>query len=177
SNSASAAGSLTRVSQWTLEGVEASIRTMNASAAGGNGVASAFVVNMVVKRKPLFMLRLVMIPLALIVILSWSVFWMDRSSLGDRMSVSFVGILTAVAYQITLAGTLPKVSYVTFMHGFLNISFLSMSASVVINLVVGAADKRGHEHGDRIDRRCRWIFPVIYFGLNAIALAVAFLFF
>ena len=55
-----------------------------------------------VKRQPLFMLRLVVIPLCLIVMLSWSVFWMDRSSVGDRMAVSFVGILTAVAYQITL---------------------------------------------------------------------------
>ena len=175
--SASSDGILTSVPQWTLKGVEASIRSMNTPNVGGKGVASAFIVTTYVERQSLFMLRLVVIPLCLIVILSWSVFWMDRSSLGDRMSVSFVGILTAVAYQITLAGTLPHISYLTFMNGFLNISFLLMCATVVINLVVGAADRRGHQHGDRIDRCCRWLFPLTYFGLNAIALAVTLLFF
>jgi hypothetical protein len=175
--SASAEGWLTKVPQWTLEGVEASTRTMNAPSPSRNGVASAFVVSVDVKRQSLFMLRLVVIPLCLIVMLSWSVFWMDRSSLGDRMSVSFVGILTAVAYQITLGGTLPHISYLTLMNGFLNISFLVMSATVVINLVVGAADRRGRQRGDRIDRCCRWIFPFTYFGFNALALAVTLLFF
>jgi hypothetical protein len=108
-------------------------------------------------------------------VLSWSVFWMDRSSLGDRMSVSFVGILTVVAYQITLVGIVPNVSYITIMNGFLNFSFLLMCATIVVNLYVGAADRRGHERGDRIDCYCRWIFPLTYLGLNAIALAVAFL--
>ena len=176
-NSASADRSLTKMPQWTLEGIAASVRTMDAANSGGRGAASALVVAIDVQRQPLFMLRLVVIPLCLIVMLSWSVFWMDRSSVGDRMAVSFVGILTAVAYQITLVGIVPNVSYFTLMNGFLNLSFLLMCATVVINLYVGAADRRGHELGDRIDRRCRWLFPLAYFGLNAIATAVAFLFF
>ena len=72
---------------------------------------------------------------------------------------------------------LPNISYFTLIHGFLNLSFLTMCATVVINLVVGALDRRGkQEIGDCIDRRCRWIFPVTYFGLIAVILA-AMLFF
>ncbi len=176
-NSASADGSLTKLPQWTLEGVEASIGTLNAANSDGMGVASAYVVRIDMKRQPTFMLRLVVIPLSLIVVLSWAVFWMDRSSVGDRMSVSFVGILAAVAYQITLVGIVPNVSYFTLMNEFLNLSFLLMSATVVINLYVAYADRHGHERGDRIDRRCRWIFPLAYFGINALARVAAFLFF
>jgi hypothetical protein len=87
-----------------------------------------------------------------------------------------VGILTAVAYQITLGGIVPSVSYFTFMNAFLNLSLLLMCATVVVNLYVGASDRRGHERGDRIDRRCRWLFPTIYFGLIAFGVAVALLF-
>ena len=170
-------GPLTKVPQWILESIDASTRTLDASTPDGTGAASTFVVAVDVKRKPLFMLRLVVLPLGLIVVLSWSVFWMDRSSLGDRMSVSFVGILTAVAYQITLAGIVPSVSYLTLMHGFLNLSFLMMCATVAINLYVGGADMHGHQHGDAIDRRCRWIFPLTFLGLNILWLAVIFLFF
>lgn len=175
-DSASADSSLTKVPQWKLESIAASTRTLNAENSNTTRAASAFVVTVDVKRQPLFMLRLVVLPLSLIVILSWSVFWMDRSSVGDRMSVSFVGILTAVAYQITLGGIVPNVSEFTYMNGFLNLSLMLMCATVVINLYVGAVDKRGHhQRGDRIDRRCRWIFPLAYLGLNALALAVAFL--
>jgi hypothetical protein len=120
--------------------------------------------------------RLVTLPLALIVLLSFSVFWMDRSTLGDRLSVSFIGILTGVTYQLVISDEMPRISYFTVIHGFLNLSFLTMCATVVINLVVGALDKKGEQAlGDRIDRRCRWLFPLGYVGLNSIMLGVAFL--
>jgi hypothetical protein len=166
---------LIRIPQWALEGINTSTRDRQASYAGRTGVVSAFVVSMDVRRKSLFMVRLVMLPLMLIVMLSWSVFWMDRSSVGDRMSVSFIGILTAVAYQIVVSEILPQISYVTLMNGFLNLSFFIMCATVVINLVVGALDRQARtEAGDLVDRRCRWIFPVTYFGLMVLMVGAAF---
>ncbi|TWT55912.1 ligand-gated ion channel [Allorhodopirellula solitaria] len=166
--------SFTKVPQWSLRKIQASNRTLNASNTVGMGAASAFVVAIDVKREPLFMLRLVVVPLSLIVLLSWSVFWMDRSSVGDRVSVSFVGILTAVAYQITLVGIVPNVSIVTMMNAFLNLSLLIMCAPVFISLYVGTVDRSGHKRGDRIDRRCRWLFPLTYIALNAVILLVSF---
>lgn len=165
-----------RVPQWELTHVRASIRTLPTPYTDVGGTSSAFVVTLDVKRQSWFMVRLVMAPLFLVVMLSWSVFWMDRSSLGDRMSVSFVGILTAVAYQIVVSDILPQISYVTLMNAFLNFSFWIMCASVVINLVVGEYDRRGEpQRGDRIDRRCRWIFPLVYVGLMVITVSIAFL--
>jgi hypothetical protein len=128
-----------------------------------------------VERKSLFMVRLVIVPLLLIVVLSWSVFWMDQSSLGDRISVSFIGILTVVAYQIVLSEILPRISYLTLMNGFLSMSFFVMCASVGVSLWVGWLDRRGQTAtGDRIDRRCRWIFPVVYLGLLLLTVGLAF---
>lgn len=158
-----------RVPQWTVTGVGASVRNRPASYAGGLGVSSTLVLSVDVQRMPLYTIRLVILPLIVIVLLSFSVFWMDRSSLGDRLNVSFIGILSGVAYLIVTSDQLPRISYITLMHGFLNLSFLTMCVTVVINLVVGALDKRGKfEVGDRIDRRCRWVFPLAYFGLLAI---------
>jgi hypothetical protein len=162
-----------RMPQWSLLGVGTSSRTQPTSHAGELGVASTFVVSMDVERRSFYMVRLVMIPLFLIVTLSWSVFWMDQSSLGDRISVSFIGILTVVAYQIVLSEILPRISYLTLMNGFLNMSFFVVCASVVINLRVGWLDRRGQTAaGDRIDRRCRWIFPLVYLGLLSLVLGM-----
>ena len=170
--------SAVRIPQWTVTGVRMSVRDRAASYAGRRGTSSAFVVSVDVQRRPFYIMRLVIFPLIVIVLLSFSVFWMDRSSLGDRLSVSFIGVLTGVAYLLVTNDQLPRISYVTLMHGFLNLSFLAMCATVVINLVVSVLDKRGKlELGDRIDRGCRWWFPVAYFGLLAVMVAVAMLFY
>jgi hypothetical protein len=167
-----------RIPQWTLTKVSTWTADRRVTYAGRERGASALVVTMQVERESFFVVRLVVIPLMLIVMLSWSVFWMERSSLADRISVSFIGILTAVAYQIVVSEIQPHISYVTLMHGFLNLSLLIMCATVVINLVVGALDKRGMvAAGDRVDHRCRWAFPLTYFGLIAVMVAVTFTFF
>jgi Neurotransmitter-gated ion-channel ligand binding domain len=167
-----------RVPQWIITGVSESVGDRSTSYAGRLGVSSAFVASVDAMRMPFFVVRLVAFPLIVIVLLSFTVFWMDRSSLGDRISVSFIGILTGVAYILVTSDQLPHISYVTLMHGFLNLSFLTMCATVVINLVVGALDKQGKlELGDRIDRICRWAFPLAYFGLLSVMFGVAILFY
>lgn len=116
-----------------------------------------------------------MIPLALIAALSWSVFWMERSSLGDRINVSFVGLLTAVAFQIVVGDLLPHMSYITLLNGFVNLSLFIMAATVVVNLVVAGYDKKQQPHiGDRIDFRCRWLFPTIYVVILLIFTGIAY---
>lgn len=175
-NAAHAAATDMRLPQWRFEGIHCSTGERTAPYAGARGVSSTFTVRAAVARDPFYMGRLVMMPLSLIVLLSFSVFWMDRSSLGDRINVSFIGILTGVAYQIVMSDILPRISYMTLIHGFLNFSFLTMCATVVINLVVGRLDARGQrERGDQLDRRCRWIFPLAYFGLVNFVFGVAFL--
>ena len=125
----------------------------------------AFRVGIAIERNPWYMLRFVMLPVMIFVFLSWSVFWMDRSSLGDRMDISFIGILTVVAYQIISTEHMPKISYVTILMSFMIISFLTMCASVLVNLRVAFHDQQGHsELGDRLDRRSRYLFPLTYFA-------------
>jgi hypothetical protein len=165
-----------QIPQWIIESAGASIRDRAAPYAGTRGVSSAFVVGLKVVRRPFYVIRLVVIPLVVIVLLSFAVFWMDRSTLGDRIAVSFIGILTAVSYFFLISGSIPHISYFTLIHGFVNVSFLTMCATVVINLVVGVMDKRGRQAaGDRLDRRCRWIFPLVYFSLLVLMTSVAFI--
>jgi len=166
-----------RMPQWEISQVRATTSDRSAPYAGATGKASTLVVSVEMKREPLFMVRLVVLPLILMVMLSWSVFWMERSSVGDRISVSFIGILTAVAYQMVVSQIMPQISYVTLINGILNLSFVLMCSTVVINLVVGAYDKAGKiAMGDLIDRRCRLIFPLTYFGAILLMVTYAFLF-
>jgi hypothetical protein len=48
-----------------------------------------------------------------------------------------------------------------------------MAASVGINLWVAHLDREGkYELGNQLDRRCRVLFPVCYFGLNGLSALV-----
>ena len=167
-----------RVPQWDITGMSASIREMDVPYQGTTGRSSALVLSLGMKRRSFFMVRSVILPLFFIVMLSWTVFWMDQSSLGDRMSVSFVGILTAVAYQIMVSDIMPQISYVTLMNAFLSFSFLITCATVLANLIVGNLDRLGNQaRGQRLDRRFRWLFPLAYLCLLAIATATTFFWF
>lgn len=161
-----------RVPQWKITSV-----TFAPPEQVGAG-ASSLVLTVAAERKSFYIVRLVIIPLMVIVALSFTVFWMDRSSLGDRLAVSFIGILTAVTFQLVIGDLLPEISYFTLIHGFLNLSFLTMGGTVVINLVVGALDRDNRRAaGDRLDHHCRWAFPVAYLAILGVMVAVAFTFF
>ena len=154
------------IPQWDISAVSLISKERASPYAGSSGKASSLVLAIDVRRQSFYIMRLVVFPLALIVALSFAVFWMDRSSLGDRISVSFIGILTGVTYQLVMSQSLPQIAYPTLMHAFLYLSFLVMCATVVVNLVVGSMDKRQNfVMGDRIDYACRWIFPLGYVGI------------
>ncbi len=133
-----------KLPQWQLTGIKSSIGTRNTPLIGKGATTSTFVVSIDLQRSSFFILRLVILPLIIIVMLSWSVFWMDKTSLGDRISVSFIGILTAVTYQVILSEILPRISYFTLINdGFLGFSFFIMSMTVIVNLRVGYLDRHG----------------------------------
>ena len=155
-----------RVPQWTLRETRGKTDTVLPTQPGSDKRTSAFVFEMDVKRQGAFVMRLVVGPLLLVVVLSWSVFWMDHASVGDRMSVSFVGLLTAVAYQIVLGDILPHISYLTPVNVFVNISFIIMCASIVVNLVVGELNRSNRSaEADILDKKCRKVFPIVYASL------------
>jgi hypothetical protein len=158
------------IAQWDLHDVRVSARDYYPVYDDGHeGAASLLVVSLDMARQPAHMLRLVVVPLALLVSLTFSIFWMDRESLGDRMDISFIGILSLVAYQITVSDSMPAIAYFTLMSGFLYSTYLLLTAGVVVNLVVSKLDQAGNaETGNRVDITCRWAFPLLFLGVNAL---------
>jgi hypothetical protein len=129
------------------------------------GQGSTLRIDVMAERNPGYLIRTVVLPLALIVMLSWSIFWMDRESLGSRMDISFIALLTVVAFQTIVEQALPAIPGFTLMAGFIVINYLLLAATIVVNLRVSVLDHSGRrELGDALDRRCRWLFPALYFA-------------
>jgi len=123
--------------------------------------------NITIKRQTGYYLWKIMLPMAIIVMLSWVVFWMTQEQLGRRAGISSTGMLTIIAYQFIIAGSLPRFPYLTMMDRFTLIALLAIAATMLINLVGSRLDDaRRHQ----IDRTCRFVFPTAF--VLAVFLAV-----
>ena len=134
---------------------------------------SKFLMQIKLIRKPGFYLWKVLIPLIILVIISWSVFWMAEESLADRISFSLTGILTVVAYQFLISENLPNISYLTLMDAILSLSFVAIALTVAENIVVNWLNMENLKFmAVKVDRICQFAFPTIYvFLLFAISLS------
>lgn len=101
----------------------------------------------------------IMLPMLVIVALSWIVFWLSDERLGRRAGISSTGILTLIAYQFVVFGALPRFPYLTIMDYFIMISLLTVAATMIVNLVGSRLDDQGRL---RLDRVCRGVFPSAY---------------
>ncbi|MEE3329159.1 MAG: hypothetical protein VX252_17625 [Myxococcota bacterium] len=165
-----------QIAQWNLKSISVDVKPFQPSLEGNlKPTYSQFSVHLDMERQPQFMLRVVVFPLALLCLLCASVFWMDHESLGDRMAISFTGLLTVVAYQFLIGGSLPTIAYFTLMDGFVYSTYAFVAGTIMINLRVDHLNRTGRQEvGDRLDEKCRWIFPSIFMGTN---LLIAFVFF
>ena len=102
-------------------------------------------------------------PMLLIVSMIWSIFWIDLESLADRLNISFIGVLTIVAYQFVIIENMPRMSYLTFTDTLLLVSFVTMSVTIPQSLYVYSLSRVGKKNRAAvIDRTCRWALPVGY---------------
>ena len=128
---------------------------------------SQLVLTLDMKREPGYNIWFIIVPLSMIVLLSTTVFWLDREHLGSRMDISFIGLLTIVAYQSLVVSSLPRISYLTLINGFVYVGYITMVASIVTNLWVANLNRRGAmDVADRVDQVGRWAFPFGFLGLN-----------
>jgi len=120
-----------------------------------------------VKRRSGYFIWKVILPLVLIVAMSWTVFWVDPVKFGPQIGTSTTSMLTLIAYQFLIGSTLPQLSYFTTMDKFIAGStvlvFLALMESVATSYLVA---KEKTELAQRLDRASRWAFPAAFFALS-----------
>src|SRR5712671_7928824 len=105
----------------------------------------------------------VILPLVLIVIMSWAVFWIDPIKASSQVSIAVTSMLTLIAYRFAIDSQLPPLPYMTRLDVFILASTLLVFFSlieVVATLILDNTQKK--KRAVRIDRYCRVIFPVIF---------------
>ena len=105
----------------------------------------------------------VILPLILIVIMSWAVFWIDPINASSQVSIAMTSMLTLIAYRFAIDSQLPLLPYMTRLDVFILIStilvFLSL-IEVVATIILDNGQKKAR--AKRIDGFCRLIFPAVF---------------
>jgi hypothetical protein len=110
----------------------------------------------------------VILPLILIVMMSWLVFWIDPTLAASQISVSVTSMLTMIAYRFALAGMMPRLTFLTSLDYFVLASTLVVFLSMIEVVYTAHLSTNGQlEKARMLDRRARWIVPLIYFAMTA----------
>jgi hypothetical protein len=105
----------------------------------------------------------VILPLVLIVMMSWSGFWIDPVNSNSQISVAVTSMLTLIAYRFTVDAQLPRLPYMTRLDVFFLVSTLLVFFSLIEVLLTTILDNRQQTaRGKAIDRCCRVIFPTVF---------------
>ena len=124
-------------------------------------------------RKFGYFLANVILPLVLIVMISWSVFWIDPSQVNVQMSVSTTTMLTLIAFRSAVGAGLPKISYLTRLDAFITVSTVLVALSLFEVVLTSRLASTGRlERAVQIDRWARLVFPSAFVLVACLTLLV-----
>jgi hypothetical protein len=153
------------IPNWAVGSAEAALGSYGVAAAGIE--LPLFAVRYPAERRSIFYVFKILVPLALIVCMSWSVFWLHPRIIPPRLGLASTGMLTLIAFRLALSGTLPPVAYLTRLDKFVIGSTVIVFAALVEAVATAAlADSDQAELAQKINRASRWLFPAAL-GLSA----------
>jgi hypothetical protein len=139
-----------------------------ASEFGAHAIAEAKF-EIAVERNYGFYIWKVFLPLLLMVVVSWSVFWFDPPEVSSQVQIAVTTILTIIAFALAISLTLPRVPYLTFADAFFLTCYIFAFVTMVELTAVHIAyrnDRR--ETAARIRRVARWLVPAAFVMINSI---------
>ena len=123
----------------------------------------------VVDRRSGFYVWKVFLPLALMVIVPWAVFWVSVKEFDWQMKIPISSMLTIVAFDFAIARDLPRVSYLTFLDAVFLATFVFIFLTIVEVVSVHVLVMTNMmPTATRIHRSARWLFPLAFAVLLAI---------
>ena len=124
---------------------------------------SSYAFEFTASRNVQYYLLKVILPLVLIVMMSWAVFWIDPVTSNSQISVAVTSMLTLIAYRFAIDNQLPRLPYMTRLDVLFLVSTLLVFFSLIEVLVTTVLDNNQQaERAKKLDRYCRVIFPAIF---------------
>jgi hypothetical protein len=129
--------------------------------------SAGFVFRFEARRYISYYLWQIVLPLTVVVVMSWVAFWVNRHEVGVRIGVATSSILTLIAHRFILANLLPRLPYMTRLDYFtVGSTLLVFMALIVVVMTSFLAKRDYHDNKARmINVSSRFVFPAAFFVL------------
>lgn len=115
------------------------------------------------KRYSIYYLWQVVLPLAIVVFMSWAAFWVGPEHVGVRIGIATSSVLTLIANRFLLASLLPRLPYMTRLDYFtVGSTILVFLALVTVIMTAFLVEQQKEEGTRKIDITARLVFPAVY---------------
>ena len=105
----------------------------------------------------------VITPLLLIVIMSWTAFWMHPSLGSTQISIAVTSMLTLIAYRFAVGIDVPKLPYLTDLDAFILISSVLVLFTLIESIATTALTANARSDlSVKVDHYSRLLFPLAY---------------
>lgn len=163
--------SVFNISDWSVVGVDASVVTKRTEAVQQD--RSGYELTIFAKRDIGYYVWKVLLPIALIVAMSWSVFWIDPQQFSTQIGLSATSFLTMIAFIFATTNMLPKLGYVTTLDIYIAGTTLFVFFAMLQSLSTGFLFAQGHEHAaKKMDQVSRIAFPIVFLLFCAVVFIV-----
>lgn len=110
------------------------------------------------QRLPGYYVWQVLFPLIIIILASFTIFWIDEFS--TQIGVGFTLMLTVVAFNFYSASILPKLPYNTFIEYVIIVGYIFIFLSILSVIIVNSLGKKKDKI--RLLKYFRYVFPLAY---------------
>ena len=108
----------------------------------------------------------VVLPLAVVVMMSWSAFWLRREDVGARIGVATSSVLTLIAHRFVLASLLPRLPYMTRLDYLTVGSTLLVMLTLIMVVSIAILESRNRRRlVANLDLLARAGFPAAFMAL------------
>jgi hypothetical protein len=115
-----------------------------------------------IQRHASFYVWKIILPLCLIVIISWVPRWIDPRHIGTNIGIATSAFLTLVAYLFAVAHLLPRVSYFTRMDLFILLAMIMVFVGLIQTVATSTlAQTEVSPQAERVDRWSRIVYPLV----------------
>lgn len=122
--------------------------------------ASQYVLSFEYKRASHYFQIQIIAPIFLLVLMAFSVFYMQHNPLVNRVGLSLTAVLTIIVFSWRIFSTLPHIAYHSFLDLFLVYSFLMSALTILPSILYDHLSTPAHQQ--RLNRAVRWLFPLVY---------------
>ena len=132
--------------------------------------AAGFILEMDVERLPDYYIWKVILPLCLIIMMSWVPRWLDPAEGGTSIGISTTAFLTLVAYLFAILVLLPKVAYLTRMDRFILISTVLVFVGLVQTVATTYLARSGRiVLANQVNWVSRFVYPILLLFVLAVS--------